>query len=240
MRYWLRSTLAAAGLVVCGCMKLSQVDAGVSPEGLAGRQKAVALIRVGSASPNCLHARVLLGTRAGEAFKRGQVVTVTNLRSVTQTQVAEVELEAGDHHIIGYSCIDDKGKQTFVIDPADGQAVKTSYAHFTLKAGEIVNVGYFHFGASREGRSLFGRAVRTDVEITDWPLAEIERFRQQRPALYAQMTTRLMSVDDALPADEQAKVCARWAALKAEGKAADVPPDCGGAAPAVKRTKSKL
>lgn len=220
-------------------MKTSRIEDGVTPEKLAGAKKAVALIRVGSASPNCMHTRVQLGSRAGEAFKRGQVLMVTNLRSVTQSQVAEVELDPGEHHILGYSCIDAMGKQTVVIDEGGGQVVRTSFAHFTLKPGEIVNVGYFHFGASREGRSMFGRAVRTDVEITDWPLAEIERFRQQRPVLYAQMTTRLMTTDDALPPDEQAKVCAKWRALKAEGKAADVPPECGGAATTVKRTHGK-
>ena len=220
-------------------MKTSQVEDGVTPAKLASAQKAVALIRVGSASPNCFHTRVLLGTRAGEAFKRGQVVTVTNLRSVTKTQVAEIELEPGEHHIIGYSCMNEKGQQTFVIDQADGQLVKTSYAHFTLKPGEIVNVGYFHFGASREGRSVFGRSVRTDVEITDWPLAEIERFKAERPAIYAQMATRLMSTDDTLAPDEQAKICAKWQALKAEGKAAALPPECGGAATAVKRTQGR-
>ena len=116
----------------------------------------------------------------------------------------------------------------------------TSYAHFSVAAGEIVNVGYFHFGASREGRSLFGRNVRLDVEITDWPLVEIERFKQQRPTMYAQMTTRLMKVDGTPSAGEQAKICEKWQALKADGKAADVPPECGGAAPAAKRPKGRL
>jgi hypothetical protein len=164
---------------------------------------------------------------------------VANLRAVMASQVAEVELDPGEHHIIGYSCVAQNSKQTFVSDPAGGQLMGTSFAHFSVAAGEIVNVGYFHFGTSREGRSLFGRNVRLDVEITDWPLAEIERFKQQRPTIYAQMTTRLMKVDGAPSPDEQAQICAKWQALKTDGKAGDVPPECGGAA-AVKRTKGRL
>ncbi len=229
-----------AGLAIAGCVQTSRVDESVTPAKLASSQKGVALIRVGSASPTCLHTRVLLGTRAGDGYKRGQVIMVANLRSVTPSQVAEVELDPGEHHIIGYSCVAENSKQTFVSDPAGGQLMGTSYAHFSVAAGEIVNVGYFHFGASREGRSLFGRNVRLDVEITDWPLVEIERFKQQRPTMYAQMTTRLMKVDGTPSAGEQAKICEKWQALKADGKAADVPPECGGAAPAAKRTKGRL
>ena len=237
MGRWL---IVLAGLALAGCAQTSRVDEGVTPAKLASSQKGVVLIRVGSASPTCLHTRVLLGTRAGDGYKRGQVIMVANQRSVTASQVAEVELDPGEHHIIGYSCVGENSKQTFVSDPAGGQLMGTSFAHFTIAAGEIVNVGYFHFGASREGRSLFGRAVRTDVEITDWPLTEIERFKQQRPTMYAQMTTRLMKIDGTLSADEQAKICETWQALKAAGKAAEGPPECGGAVSAVKRTKGRL
>lgn len=236
----LRWVWVLAGVAVAGCAQTSRVDESVTPAKLASSQKGVALIRVGSASPTCAHTRVLLGTRAGDGYRRGQVIMVANLRSVTASQVAEVELDPGEHHIIGYSCVAENSQQKFVSDPAGGQLMGTSFAHFTVAAGEIVNVGYFHFGASKDGRSVFGRAVRTDVEITDWPLAEIERFKQQRPTIYAQMTTRLMKVDGVPSAGEQAKICEKWQALKADGKAGDVPPECGGAAPAVKRTKGKV
>ena len=237
VRGWLVAVVLA-GFALAGCMKTSRIDEGVTPATLASAKRAVALMRVGSASPACVHTRVQLGRRVPQGFKPSQIITVTNLRSATMSQVAEVELEAGEHHIVGYSCIADKGT-TYVSDPIGGQFLGTSFAHFTLQPGEIVNVGYFHFGASRDGRSLFGRAIRTDVEITDWPLAEIERFRQQRPAVFAQMTTRLMRTDEVLPPDEQAKVCATWQALKADGKAAEVPPECGGAVTTVKRTRGK-
>ena len=56
-------------------------------------------------------------------------------------------------------------------DGDGGQLYRTSYASFTLHSGEVVNVGYLHVGAWREGRSSFGRPVEVEVDVTDWPVA---------------------------------------------------------------------
>lgn len=223
---------AVVALVAGACVQTSKVDDSLTPGQLAAARKGVALMRLGSASPNCLHVAVLLGLREGEGYRRHKPITVANVRSLTESPVAEVELDPGEYHIVGYSCINQKGPAV-VADPANGQLYRTSYARFTLAPGEIVNVGYFHFGASREGRSLFGRPVRADVEIGDWPLEEIERFRKLRPVIYAQMTTRLMTLDAGPPsAADQQRTCDTWRKLQAEGKAAGLPPACGGPAPA--------
>jgi hypothetical protein len=47
-----------------------------------------------------------------------------------------------------------------VHDADGGQLYRTSYASFVLQSGEMVNVGYLHFAAWREGLSLFGRPSR--------------------------------------------------------------------------------
>ena len=231
--------LGAFGVALAGCVQTSRVDEAVTTGKLASSNKAVAVMRLGSASPACINVRVLLGTRQGEGYVRNQVVTVANVRSLTQSQVAEVELDPGEYHVIGYACMAEKGNTT-ITDPAGGQLYGTSFAHFMLGAGEIVNVGYFHFGASKDGHSVFGRGIRTDVEVSDWPLAEIERFKQARPTVYAQMKTRLMVLGDTLSAQESQRTCERWAALKADGKVQDVPPGCGGAVPQTKRTQPKV
>jgi hypothetical protein len=220
-------------------MQSSRVDDAVTSASLANAKKAVAVIRVGSASPSCLHVGLLLGIRDGDAYKRHSTVTVANVRAVTQAPVAEVELDPGEYHVIGYSCVGAKGPSV-VTDSAGGQLYRTSFGHFALSPGEIINVGYFHFGAAHEGQSAFGRGLRTDVEISEWPLAELERFKQQRPAVYAQMKTRLMVVNDTPSADETARICQKWSALKAEGKAQDVPPACGGAPSQKKRMDPKV
>ena len=231
----IRAAIVAAGLAACSVNKTSRVDETLTPGTLAAAKKAVAVMRLGAASPSCINVSILLGTREGEGYRRGQAVMVANVRSLAEAQVAEVELEPGQHHVLGYKC-DSANGATWIADVSTTNGLlRTSYAHFTLAPGEIVNVGYFHFGASHEGRSLFGRAVRSDIEITDWPLADLERFKRTRPAIYAQMTTRLMVLDGGpLTADEQQQACETHRRLQAEGKLQTLPPACGGSAPAKK------
>ena len=63
-----------------------------------------------------------------------------------------------------------------------------------------------------------------DIEVTDWPLAELDRFKAKRPHIYAQMKTRLMTVTPQEPGPPRAQDCARLKALKAEGKVQQLPP----------------
>lgn len=231
--------VVAAGVLVfaAGCAQTastSRVDDGVSTAALVETKKAVAVMRVGAASPTCVHVAVLLGVREGEGFRVRQRIQVVNVRSLTEPAVAEVELEPGEYHILAYGCSTQRGVKS-VHDGAGGQLFRSSYASFTLHSGEIVNVGYLHVAASRYGRNAFGRPVRVEIEVTDWPLNELDRFKARRPHIYAQMTTRLMKVtlrgSDA-PGPED---CARLAALKAEGKVQQLPPEC-----AVKSPKKRV
>lgn len=214
-------------LVVAGCAQTSRVGDDVSTSGLAAKRKAVALMRVGTPSPKCNSLGVLLGTREGLGYRRKQPIGVVNVRSLADVPVAEVELEPGEYHVLAFSCISEKGPAV-VGDKAEGDLYRSSYASFTLAAGEVVNVGSLTFNASHVGRSAFGRPVRVDVEVSDWPLAEIERFRQRRPQLYAAMQTRLMTVTShaAQTADAQGPACARARQLQTEGKLAALPAGC--------------
>lgn len=210
------SQAALVGALLAGCAQSSKVDDNVSTSTLTAKQKSIALMRIGAASPNCLNVAVLLGTKAGDGYRRGQVITVINVRSLAEQPVAEVELDAGEHHVIGYGCAADSGKARVVMDKAGPQTYRTSYAHFVVKPGEVVNVGHLHFGASHIGRSAFGRPLDIEVKITDWPLREIEQFQVKRPGLFAKMTTRLMQVTG--PATVSNDECARMKALQAAGK----------------------
>jgi len=226
---WHRSIAVMAGMLAVGCTQTSRVDDNLSTASLTQTRKAVAVMRVGAASPSCINVGVLLGVRDGEGFRQHQGIMVVNVRSVTEPAVAEVELDPGEYHVLAYRCHTQRGPKT-VHDSAGGQLYRTSFASFALHPGEIVNVGYLHIGASRVGRNAFGRPVRVDIEVTDWPLAELDRFKAKRPQIYAQMTTRLMTVtssDDGPPTSQD---CARLKALKADGKVQQLPPEC--AAPA--------
>lgn len=188
-------------------------------------------MRIGAASPACRHVAVLLGVRAGEAgpdvFRRHQAIEVANVASATEPAVAEVELVPGEYHVVGYRCTATSGRKT-TLTTSDGQQLfRSSYAAFDIGPGEIVNVGHLHFAASHVGRSTFGRPYEVSVKVSDWPLADLERYRARRPELYAQMTTRLMRVTlDAGTRAANAPDCHRFRELKAEGKVAALPPAC--------------
>jgi hypothetical protein len=229
--------IVATAVVLAGCAQTSRVDDALSTASLAQTKKAVAVMRVGSASPSCINVAVLLGVREGEGFRRHQGVTVMNVRSLTEVAVAEVELDPGEYHVVAYRCQTRQGVKT-VMDSADPGTYATSFASFRLEPGEVVNVGYLHVEAWRHGRNTFGRPVRMEVDVTDWPLAELERYKAKRPHIYAQMKTRLMTLPPA-PGPPTSQDCARLKALEAEGKVQKLPPECAPAARA-KRTPAAV
>ena len=219
-----------AALALPACMQTSRVGDDVTTAGLSQSQKAVAIMRIGSASPTCLHAAVLMGQKEGDGYRAKQVVSVANLRSVTESAVSEVELEPGEYHVVAYSCVQQNGPSVVGEKSSSAQIYRSSLASFTVAAGEIVNVGYLHLEASHVGRNAFGRPVRTDVDITDWPLPELERYKAKRPGIFAQMRTRLMSVTPKAGAGPSDDDCTRLQALQSEGKVQALPARCTGAA----------
>jgi hypothetical protein len=212
-------------LALSGCGGTSRVDANVSPAQLRTDNKAVAVMRIGSASPSCVNVAVLLGRPEGAGFRRYKAISVTNVHSILEPAVAETELEAGTYHVIGYGCAKAKGV-AIVAEKADGTLYATSFASFKVEPGEIVNVGYLQFNVSRYGQNAIGRPIDVKVGVIDWPLNELERFKHKRPEIFAKMTTRLMTVTDLGPHAPTSDECGRLKALKAEGKVQSLPPTC--------------
>lgn len=221
-----RLSAAICCLLLAGCTQTSRVDDGLTTASLAQSRKAVAVMRVGAASPTCVNVAVLLGVRDGEGYRRHRGITVANVRSITEPAVAEIELDPGEYHVLAYRCQAANGNVKTVDDNAGGQLYRTSFASFTLQAGEIVNVGYLRLVAWRHGHNMFGRPVEMDIEITDWPLAELDRFKAKRPHIYAQMTTRLMRAMPKESGEPGPQDCARLKALQAEGKVQQLPSAC--------------
>jgi hypothetical protein len=215
----------ATSLLAAACSKTSRVDAAITPAALKSTGKAVAVLRIGSASPVCINVAVLFGTREGEGFRRGQSINVANVGSILEPAVAEVELDAGEHHIIGYGCAKAHGV-SIIAHKTDGQIYGTSFASFKLEPGEIVNLGFLHMNVSRYGRNALGRPIDTVVHVTDWPLAELERYKQKRPEIYAKMSTRLLTITDRGPHTPSGDECTTLKAMKAEGKVQTLPPSC--------------
>jgi hypothetical protein len=235
-RGWAAATVAlvAAAVVAAGCARTSRIDdEELSVRRLMKEGRAIALMRIGAASAKCLHAAVLIGVEAEPGYRRERTLSVRNVRGLSTVPVAEAELDAGTYHVIGYGCTNDKGTKTITDEagggiPMIGGAIyRTSYARFTLAPGEIVNVGYLHFHAEGDGDSLFGRAIKTVVAVSDWPIDELERFARQRPAVYALMRTRLMETVSPPPGPTTtAQACTTWRTLSAQGKVQVVPAGC--------------
>lgn len=227
----MRGLVVGFTILLAGCAATSRVASDVTTASLTATQRSVAVMRIGSASPTCRDVAVLLGVAAPAtggltAYRRHQAIRVANVASVSEPAVAEVELVPGEYHIIGYQCTHVGHKPT-TLTTSDGQQLfRSSYAAFTVQPGEIVNVGYLHFGASHVGRSAFGRPFRLEVSVTDWPLADLDRYKARRPELYAQMTTRLMRVTLASDAPAGPPECARLADLRAAGKVQTLPKAC--------------
>lgn len=241
MRLWCSIPMAVMAVAVIaglgGCSQTTRVGEATA-EDLTKSQKAVAVIRLGAASQTCQNVGVWLGVREGIGFRPVKPVAVINHRSLTEVPVAEVELNPGEYHVISYACGTGSNVKQ-IADTTPGGLTRSSYASFTLAAGEIVNVGSFEFHASRVGLNAFGRPFRTTVNVTDWPLAELDRYKEKRPHIYQQMKTRLMTPTARGAEEPDEDDCARFAQLKADGKVQNLPANCAAQGGAVAAGQSK-
>lgn len=228
--------LFVVAALAAACSQTTRIGEGTTTSDLARAGKGVAVMRLGMASPSCQHVGVWLAMRDGPGYRPHTPVAVIHAGSLDDVPVAEVELPPGEHHVVSYACSTGaKSKHVASYDRTTG-LVRTSYASFTIAAGEVVNVGSFEYHASRVGLNAFGRPYRITVSVNDWPLGDIERYRAKRPQIYAQMTTRLMTVTPRGPREADEDDCAQLLQLKSEGKVQNVPAAC--MAPAVAPAKS--
>jgi len=229
---WLRCAVLILAALTAACGGTSRVADELTATSLSQSRKAVALIKLGAADPLCTILSTGIGVRQGNDFRLVQTARIERNDGVA---VAELELGGGEYHVVSYSCVR-RGGSVLLAEPAGGSLYKKSYATFSLAPGEILNVGYLHLvpmGSTPISASY--RVLHVRLAVTDWPVAELDRFKQQRPNLYSQMRTRLMTVHKIEPptvAQIQAK-CAELRQLQAEGKLQNLPALCtpGGGGP---------
>jgi hypothetical protein len=223
---WIRCAVLACAALVAACGGTSRVGDELTATSLGQSKKAVALIKLGAADPLCTVLVAGIGVREGNGFRLIQTARI--VRNGSEAAVAELELGSGEYHVVSYSCTR-PGSVTRLSEPAGGNLYKKSYASFTLGPGEILNVGYLQLvPVAATPISAYSRVLHVRLAVTDWPLAEIERFKQQRPNLYGQMRTRLMTVPKVEPPtirEIQAK-CAEMRRLQADGKLQNLPTLC--------------
>jgi hypothetical protein len=187
---------------------------------------------------------ILAGLTAacGGTSRVADELTATSL-SQTRKAVALIKLGAADPLCTILSAgvgvregSDFRLVKTARIERNDGVAV----AELELGSGEYHVVSY---SCTRTG----GSVLQVRLAVTDWPVAEIDHFKQQRPNLYSQMRTRLMTVHKIEPptvGQVQAQIqarCVEMRRLQAEGKLQNLPALCtpGAAGPQRQPTGGK-
>jgi hypothetical protein len=230
---WLRCAVLAVAALTAACGGgTSRVGDELTATSLNQSRKAVALLKLGAADPLCTILSAGIGVREGSDYRLVQTARIERYDGVA---VAELELGSGEYHVVSYHCVR-RGGSVLLAEPAGGSLYKKSYATFTLAPGEILNVGYLHLlPMSATPISASYRVLHVRLAVTDWPVAELDRFKQQRPNLYGQMRTRLMTVHKVEPPTVeqiQAK-CAEMRKLQADSKLQNLPALCtpGGGGP---------
>jgi hypothetical protein len=217
----------AIAALAAGCGGSSQVGDELTPASLSQSRKAVALIKLGAYDPMCTVLQAGIGVREGENYRL--VETARIRRGTNDAAVAELELASGEYHVVSYTCNRPGGGISRLAESLGGGVFKKSYASFSLAPGEILNVGYLHLVPMASTPVSYNtRVVAVRLAVTDWPLMELERFKRQRPGLYGQMRTRLMTVPQvAPPTMQQVRArCAELRRLQAGGKLQNLPPVC--------------
>ncbi len=223
------SCLVGAAVIAAlagACSQTTRVGDDTSTGQLSQSGKAVAVMRLGMASPSCKHVGVWLGVREGQGFRPTKPVAVIHAASLLEVPVAEVELDPGEYHVVSYACSTGSSvSQVASYDRTTG-LTRSSHASFSIAAGEVVNVGSFEFHAARHGTNAFGRELKTTVTVTDWPLADLDKYKAKRPQIYAQMKTRLMTLSPRAGQDAGEDECDRVRKLVADGKVQNLPTAC--------------
>jgi hypothetical protein len=220
------AVLACAALLAACAGGTSRVGDGLTTTSLSQSRKAVALIKLGAADPLCTVLAAGIGVREGNGYRLVQTARIE--RHGNDTAVAELELGSGEYHVVSYTCTR-PGSITLLAEPAGGGLFKKSYASFSLSPGDVLNVGYLQLvPMATTPISATQRVLHVRLAVTDWPLTELERFKQQRPSLYGQMRTRLMKVHKVEPPTiaQIAAKCAEMKRLQTEGKLQNLPTLC--------------
>jgi hypothetical protein len=223
---WIRFAVVALAALAAGCASgTSRVGDELTTTSLSQTKKAVALIKLGAADPLCTVLVAGIGVREGSNFRHLQMARI--VRKAGETAVAELELGPGEYHVVSYSCAR-QGRIVLLAEPAGNGLYRKSYASFQIAPGEILNVGYLQLVPMASAHVADTRVMPVRLAVTDWPLAELDRFKQQRPNLYSQMKTRLMKVHRAEPPtiEQVQAVCAEMRRLQADGKIQQLPAIC--------------
>src|SRR5262245_1282255 len=97
-----RCAIMAFAALTAACAGTSRVGDELTATSLTHSKKAVALIKLGAADPRCTVLQAGIGVREGDQFRI--VETARIQRNAKDAAVAELELGAGEYHVVSYTC----------------------------------------------------------------------------------------------------------------------------------------
>ena len=208
--------MVVSGLAACGASTRMPLE--TSAERLAERKRGVAVMQFEMPNETCSMNYMWIGTREGEGHRLVRMLYAKGSPSPTTANAAEIELESGEYQVLGFLC---KRPRSVVTFGSQGGPQTASYASFTVRSGEIVNVGRISFRAVQGTRDI-------KAEVGDWSLEDLKRYRDERPTLYAGMQTRLMTLKLGVPlvGRELDERCADLKVMQASGKLQQLPKGC--------------
>ncbi len=141
----------------------------------------------------CPSGTIVLGQKADSGYDVAHILRIAD-HFLGKAVPPQIKLAAGRYHVIGWTCR--KGNHVTRLGAGDtgpfraihsGKAINFShsYASFTVRPGEVVNVGMLQL---KKGKNVWaGTGAVTDL-TSDLKAG----LQEARPKLYAKMTTRLM------------------------------------------------
>jgi hypothetical protein len=191
--------MAGGAVLFAGCSPTltPRVADGVTSASLAEEGTGVVLVTAGvTGGWTCRRAGLAFGKRVADgtySLARGLII------SSDKAPIAEVKLPPGEYHIVTLSCAN-RGKTAILRERVDQSVIssfKKSYATFTVQRGEVVNIGALWVREVGAVQDTGRKAVAVKLSVSDWSAADRAAFKAERPALYAQMRTRLMRLNAA-------------------------------------------
>jgi hypothetical protein len=113
---------------------------------------------------------------------------------------SEVVLPAGDYGLVSLHCVSSLENRSFHARPlkrgniltGEGAIYEQPIARFSVQAGEFVNVGSLQLSSTPSGVLGVPSSFRAYVEPLDE--SKVQALAAKKPALYAQLVQRLMTV----------------------------------------------
>lgn len=226
-----------------GCAATSGVSDLLTQGALQKSRSAVSVLKAQILGHGCSGGTLTIGVKKDQAFVPVQTVQTAPTAPAAGTDVMQVELPAGEYHILNVACGVQSGRTVTTVSLGNkeggglfgiGGQYKRSFASFEVRAGEIVNIGSLTV--------MSGPGGLAHLSVTDLPSAAVDRLRKDKPNLVKQMTTRLMTVVRAPRSpDETRKLCETFEQLRSilPSLAAAPPPECGSGATAATAGKQR-